>query len=61
MELLSSATLALLAGTEAAEVLGALGRDGVEELEDDAALGLATDGHVEENIGVIGLEHSQAL
>lgn len=61
MELLSSAALALLAGTEAAEVLGALGRDGVEELEDDAALGLATDGNVEENIGVIGLEHSQAL
>ena len=45
---------ALLAGAKSAKVLGSLGHVSGKELHGDAAGGLATDGHVKEDFGVLG-------
>lgn len=44
-----------LADAELPEVLGRLGDDAAEELDFDAPEGLAAEGHVEEDDGVVGV------
>ena len=50
---------ALLAGAEGAEVFGGLGHEVGVELHDDAAGGLAADGDVEVDAGVLGVGHGE--
>jgi len=52
VEGLAAAAYSLLAGAEGAEVLGCAGSGVREELHDYAACGLASDGHVEEDLRV---------
>ena len=52
---LAGAAGSLLASAQSAEVLGGLGASISEQLEDNAASGLATDGNIEEHLGVGGV------